>query len=441
MKVNPLYTMIVVLVTCCVLTAAPATAAKGDSNIPNSVRWLLTDVGQLIDQKAYDQAVEKLLTFQAKGGPSQTGGSRATDIHHHPMVYFALGNCRLLMEQYGPAEKAFQEVIRQQPDNAAAHLNLAKSYYEHELYVKAAQEFKTAYIVSPEKTPDTLYYSAAAYLMAQDYKMAIAAFEQLMTAHPDRMKPAWKSNWAHALINDGQSRRALPYIVELIDLCTGDQRTRWQEILVHQYLQLKMEDKARAYAEQLTREAPAESRWWKLLSQIRLYSGDYKDALAAMTIYGYLKPLTLVEKKVWADLNLHLGIPAQAAPVYTDLVADARDSGMIKKLVSAFRQLGRPADALPHLEKWAQLKDDAELMMLRADLYYEMKQYKDAATAYRQAAQTDTPNRGKAWLMAGYAAWQDKDIAPSRQAFQRAAKFKKQRKTALAAIRQLEALN
>lgn len=442
MKVQPLIKMMVFLMTYCLLTAVPTCAAKGNSDMPNSVRWLLTDVGQLIDQKAYDQAVEKLLKFQAKGGPLQADGSQSTDVHHHPMVYFALGNCRLLMEQYSLAEKAFQEVIRRQPDNGAACLNLAKAYYEHGLYVKAAQAFKTAYALCPEKSPDALYYSAAAYLMAQDYKLSIAAFEQLMAAHPEQMKPAWKSNWIHALISDGQSRRALPYIVELIDLCSGDQRIRWQETLVHQYLQLKMEKKAQAYTEQLTREAPIESRWWKLLSQIRLYTGNYADALAALTIYGYLKPLTVEEKKIWADLNLNLGIPAQAAPIYTDLLADARDSATIKKLVSAFRQLGRSADALPHLEKWPQLEKDAELMMLRADLLYEMKQYKDAAAAYRQAAQTDdTPHCGKAWLMAGYAAWQDKDLGPSRQAFQRAAKFRKQRKTALSAIEQLETMN
>ncbi len=446
MKVDlrfPAIIPILILISC-LLFVPPALAGGKDSDMPNSVRWLLTDVGRLIDQKSYGQALEKIREFQAKGGPAPADGEKKTDAYHHPMLYFALGNCHLLLQQYAPAEKAFQEVIRQRPENLSARLNLAKAYYEHGLYAKAAHHFKTAYDLSTDndKTPDSLYYCAAAYLMAQDYKQAISVFEQLLANHPGDVVPAWKANYVHALLGDGQSRRALPHIVALIDVTTGDERERWQEVLIHQYLQLKMEKKARAYAEQLTREAPTNSRWWKLLSQIRLYNGDYADALAAMTIYGYLEPLTVEEKKVWADLNLHLGIPAQAAPVYAGLLADDDiDSRIIKKLVSAYRQLGRTDDALVQLERCGQLEKDTDLLMLRADLLYEMKQFKDAAAAYRQAAEKDHPHCGKAWLMAGYAAWQNQEIGPSRQAFEHAAKYNKQRKSALAAIRQLAAMN
>jgi hypothetical protein len=40
--------------------------------------------------------------------------------------------------------------------------------------------------------------------------------------------------------------------------------------------------------------------------------------------------------------------------------------------------------------------------------------------------------------MAGYAAWQAKDIDASRQAFEHAATFKPQRRSALLAMRQLD---
>jgi hypothetical protein len=43
--------------------------------------------------------------------------------------------------------------------------------------------------------------------------------------------------------------------------------------------------------------------------------------------------------------------------------------------------------------------------------------------------------------MAGYAAWQDNDLETSRQAFRRASAFKQHKKAALAAIRQIEAIN
>jgi tetratricopeptide (TPR) repeat protein len=78
--------------------------------------------------------------------------------------------------------------------------------------------------------------------------------------------------------------------------------------------------------------------------------------------------------------------------------------------------------------------------MLRADVLYEMKRYDEAMAAYRQAARGDDARSGRAWLMAGYAAWQANDIAASRQAFERAAGFGPQRKAALTAVRQLQSV-
>jgi Tfp pilus assembly protein PilF len=82
---------------------------------------------------------------------------------------------------------------------------------------------------------------------------------------------------------------------------------------------------------------------------------------------------------------------------------------------------------------------DSNLLMLRADLLYALEQYADAAEAYRRAAGRNTRHAGQAWLMAGYAAWQIKDLTASRRDFQRAADYDRQRQPALQAMRRLEA--
>ncbi len=426
------------------LPGMAAGAGQDAKELPAAVRWVLNDVGRLIDQKNYDGAVQRLTEFQAKGGtvPQHTADD---DVHHHPMVYFALGNCRLYQERYDQAEAALSQAVRRQPDLTAAWLNLAKACYEQGKHAVAADHFREAYDRSAEKQPEHLYYSAAADLMAKKYKKAIRTFEKLFERHPGQIQMAWKAHWVHALLADGQAKRALPHIEALIAGHTGEERVRWQEVLLYQYVQLKMTAKARSYARALTRETPAEPRWWKLSAQLDLSDGAYADALAAMTIYGYLTPLSAEEQKLWADLSLQLGIPGQAAPVYEKMLTSAADAQgmkqMLKNLVTAYRRLGRPEAALAQLDRAPDLGKDPELLMLRADLLYEQKRYDEASAAYLRAAREDHARAGNAWLMAGYAAWQANDINASRQAFARAADFKPHRQKALLAMRQLPKVN
>ncbi len=416
-----------------------ATRADQDAKeLPAKVRWVLHDVGHLIDKKDYEGAVQRLLEFQALGGPAPEIGSIPPSAYHHPMIYFALGNCRLYQERYDLAETSLAQAVRLQPDLAAAWLNLAKVCYEQEKHVEAAAHFREAYDRSPDKPAEYLYYSAASLLTAQHYKAAIAVFERLFAAHPARIETPWKVHWVHALLADGQARRALPDIERLIADHSGKERIRWQEILLYQYVQLKMTAKARAYAHALTRETPTEPRWWKMRCQIELGEGEYETALAAMTIYGYLKPLSTDEKRLWADLNLQLGIPSQAAPHYEQMLDAAPSVQMLKNLVLAYRRLGRPELAMARLAKAPEAAQDVELMMLKGDLLYEQKSYAAACEAYRAAAGQDHPRAGNAWLMAGYAAWLANDIDASRQAFERASDFKPQRQKALLAMRQLK---
>ena len=431
------------LIVFAIAVLAPMTvrADQNTEKLPAKVRWVLNDVGHLIDKKDYAAAVKRLLEFQSRGGPAPESASTPPNAYHHPIIYFALGNCRLYQERYDQAEAALATAVRLQPDLVAAWLNLAKVFYEQEKFVEAAAHFKEAYERSPDKRAEHLYYSAASLLTAQRYKAAIAVFERLFAAHPDRIETPWKVHWVHALLADNQARRALPYIGALIAEHSGKERIRWQEILLYQYVQLKMTAKARTYARALTRETPSEARWWKMFCQLELTAGEYTTALAALTIYGYLKPLTDEEKRLWADLNLQLEIPGQAAPLYEEMLATAPNPQILKNLVLAYRRLDRPEAALAQLANVPRIGKDPELMMLKGDLLYEMKRYAEASAAYRCAACEKHSRTGKAWLMAGYAAWQAKDIDASRQAFERAADFKQQRRSALLAMRQLQKVN
>jgi len=418
-----------------------AGAAEMADGLPLPAQRVLGEVNDLMNRKAYDAAIAKLTAF---GRQQQSSGDQAQadpEGRGHPLIDLALGNLYLLKEDYPKAKAALQRVVARRPQRADAWLNLAKACYETRDYDRAAGAFANAYDRSAagEKDPRHLYFAAVSHQLGGADAEAVAVFEQLFAAHPRQIKPQWRENFVHALMAAGKPRRALPMVRQLARNASGEARLKWREMLLHLYLRLKMTPEARAYARQLAHENPGEARWWKALTHVELSAGRYAEALAALTVYGYLQPLTETEQQLWADLNLQLDIPGQAAPVYARLLKKKNDPKLLEKLISAYRQAGRYDEALALLDRhWA---DDPAKRLLRADLLYSARRFAEAAEAYRQTALKSKEAAGQAWLMAGYAAWQVNDLETSRQAFRRASRFPRQKKAALSAIEQLETVN
>jgi tetratricopeptide (TPR) repeat protein len=418
-----------------------AGAAETAGDLPLPARRVIGEVNDLMDRKAYDAAIARLIAFRRQEQPPGDQAPADPEGRRHPLIDLALGNLYLLKQDYPNAKATLQRVVARQPQRADAWLNLAKACYETRDYGCAAGAFATAYDRSAagEKNPQHLYFAAVSHQLGGADDEAVAAFERLFAAHPAKIKPQWRENFVHALLAADKPRRAVPLVRQLADHASGEARLKWRETLLHLYLQLEMTPEARTHARQLAHEAPGEARWWKALAHIELSAGRYAEALAALTVYGYLQPLNEAEQRLWADLNLQLDIPDQAAPVYTRLLTQKNDRKLLDKLISAYRQAGRYDEALALLDRHG--ADDPARRMLRADLLYSARRFAEAAAAYRQAALENKEAAGQAWLMAGYAAWQVNDLETSRQAFRRASQFSQQKKAALSAIQQIDAVD
>jgi tetratricopeptide (TPR) repeat protein len=415
----------------------PGEAGWDPNDLPISARRVLIEVRDLMNRKDYAGAVDRIKAFQAQSASPAMKNSDAQGCRH-PMVYFALGNCCLLKEDYVEAKTALLAAVEQDPGFVDAWLNLAKAHYELKAYTQAATCYASAYECSDPRHPDYLYFCAAGYLMAEKYAPALSAFERLFKEHADRIQPQWRENYVNALLAADRPHRALPMIKILAAQSEGDKKTRWQETLLYLYLQLDMHRQALSYATDLTRENCVMAKWWKALVHVNLSQGRYKEALAALTIYGYLTSLSAEERKLWADLNLQLDIPVKAAAVYEAMIREKPDKRLLQKLVSAYQKLDRSEKALEQLNHFASTINDPELLMLKGDLLYALKRFNEANNAYRRAAQGDFRQAGRAWLLAGYAALQTNDLEASRHAFKNAAKYKGQRKAALVAMAQLK---
>jgi len=418
-----------------VLTVWPALAATTD--LPEPARVALAKAARLIQDKAYDQAVAALEAFQADGKPfpgPQGDDPRGT---HHPEIYFALGTSHLMQKRYKAAMAAYEKALQRDPNHTSSWLNLAQAAYGLGDYPAAARGFAEAYDRSPEPDPEYLYSSAAALLMAEDYGAAVAAFEKLFARHEDAIQTAWRENYVHALLSTNQARRALPHIRHLAGSTTGEKQVQWQEILLHQYLELDMAREARDLILRLTREAPLRDKWWQALAHVGLRDNRYEEALMAMTVVGFLRPLSRQETRLLADLNLQVSIPVKAAPLYAEALAQGNDPRLLKNLVRALQQLDRLEEALATIRQFAPDTRDGELLMTEADLLYALERFAEAGQAYRRVANTDPKRAGRAWLMAGYAALQLQDAAAGREALTKAATFEGQRQAALVAMRRL----
>ncbi len=144
-----------------------------------------------------------------------------------------------MRKAYLPAEEALSQAVARDPELMEAWLNLAKTCYEQQKYTRAAECFETAY-------------------------------ERSHASNPDRLTLQWKGHYVRALLAAGHPRPALPLIRSLAEQSTGEEQTRWREILLYLSIQLDMRNEALGYATELNRSECTGAKWWKALAHVRV---------------------------------------------------------------------------------------------------------------------------------------------------------------------------
>ncbi len=401
------------------------------ADYPPVVGLALSKAVPLFKEKQYDKAAAIL---------QETLGKKAGK---HKEIYRMLGNCAMLQGQLSQAEKFYQAGIALDKNDPVLWLNLGKAQYESKHPEQAAYSFRTAWENQDKnkRQPEVLYYSAAAWLMAKKSKKALDTFDILFATYPAKtIKVEWREHYIHALVDDGQIKKALPLIRQMISVVEGKKKERWQEILLAQYVGLKMYGKARAFARGLTDQYPGKAKWWKALCHVQLACGKMEDALAALLAYSYLAPLNEKEQSLLADLHLEAGTPVKAAPLYRKVLQKKYSRNILQRLViSLYRQddIDGALKVLSHYKKEvAQAKD---LLQLEGEIYYGRKEFAAAAQAYSKAAVLKGRHQGQCWLMAGYAALRGDDLFRAKRYLKKAASFPRQKKSATGALRMVAA--
>ncbi len=404
----------------------PSLCAAGDGEaLPLSVRRVLYQAQTLIAENRPEEARLKLEAYRKKKQRS------------HYLVEFTLGDIWMQQEAYPPAARAYRQALKLKKNYAPAWMNLGKATYEMADYQTAADCFYRAYRADTQPRPERLFYSATAYLLAESPEQALSMFRTLIKAHPETVKLEWKPTLVQIYLALDQLEAALPVIEELAAQSAPPKKIQWQETLLGHYLLLGKEAQAITYARKLTRSNPTVSRWWKALAHILLRQQQFEEALQALMIYAKLAEPGETEKKLLADLNLQVGIPALAVHYYRELADADPNVEIVTHLTHALRRLGRQTEALQQIEGYLAKQAAPDLLWMKGELLYEMKRYPDAAAAFRLCALNGSL-AGKAWLMAGYASLQAKNITAARVELTRAAAYPEQKKSAHAALKELE---
>ena len=383
----------------------PATGSgqSPSGKMPAAVRGVLFKAGVLIDKKEYRQAREILTTFQAKVSALDKDNPDF-EIYHHAEIYFAIGTCLLFEKRLHDAVRNFQASVSRDPEQLNGWLNLAASAYELKEYSLAASSFASAYEKDPEKNPEHLYHSGVALMLNEEYERAVATFEQVFSLYPDKIKTCWRENMAHALLALDKPLLAVPHIEILIEDCDGQKKVKWQEILLYQYLQLEMKEKALEFALRLIEENPVQDKWWNALVRLYMEQGNYSLALSSLITLGHLKDLSSQEKRLMGDLYMQLGIPGSAIEYYRN-IADDDSSQILPNMLVALQQTGKNEEALQLLNSYTRSVDkvDDKLLMQKGDLLFSLDRYSEAADCYGKVAYLDKKISKRAKEMEHYA--------------------------------------
>jgi tetratricopeptide (TPR) repeat protein len=413
------------------ILAMAATAVQASDEMSLAARMAAFRAQQALAAEEIPRAVDILETYK----DTHTGAPTPF------VINFLLGNCHAMADRWSDAVACYEAAADQNPNDASLWQNLARSYIDLKQYTEAAAAFSRLYDLTAPKNPQWLYHAGVCHMMDDRPCSALPIFRRLMADHLQALTLAWKASVVHAYLGCGQGAPALPLIRELAHANTGDERRKWQEVLLHQYLQLDMAPEALALAKRLVREDSLEPRWWKGLAHLQLEGGRHRPALVALTVYGLLTPLTDDESRLLADLNASIDLPGPAAEAYTAL-AEKRpdDSELVARLVRLYRRLGQPEIALEWTASEGLARSPEVQLRLRAEVLFDLKRWQEAASAYRALLDL-RPAEARAWLMLGYASWNDGNVADARNALQTASRFDETRSAARRALNQLRPAN
>ncbi|MCX8045245.1 MAG: tetratricopeptide repeat protein [Desulfobacterota bacterium] len=391
MKKLTTYIAGIMIFACSLYAAAVWADEAGDIQwkmIPEKTKMALYEAQQAMVKNDFQRAINILITFQKKR-PEQ----------NHALVDFNIGTAYGLLGNSDKAIEHLEKAVVLDPLYSAAWLNLGKLYYQKQSFGKAGAALEKAHALSVRKDPEVLFMAVASYYQASDFPKTIALGKDLLFTY------GWEKNnlveiLASAAISSGNLQEATTLI-----------RT-------------------------LTERDPSNQTYWKLAAQAYFKNQQYKDATIAYEIFGYLGDLSREELFVMGDLFTMIGLPQRAAQYYEAALKDGGTAQEYDKLSIAYYCAYQFDKAVAAVDQAIAREENAERLLLKAQLLYVQDNFGEAHRYYVQAAQRMSTD-GHEWLMAGYCAMRNGNVQLAKDLLRKASEYPAQRNDALAMLKSM----
>jgi tetratricopeptide (TPR) repeat protein len=354
----------------------------------------LYEAQRLMDRKEYEKASRLLESFAAKH-PEQDSY----------LVEFTLANALFLGNRKEESLARYRASVDKNPAFGPAWVNLGQVAYDLKHYGLAAEALTEGFARSEEgteeKSPDLLYYAAVAHIL------------------------------------DKRPDRAAPILEELVSGRHGDPEQEWFQALVNVYLDTGQEKKTEQLIERMIERYGDRPDTWKLSYQFEVHRRNYTKAAVAMTVYGYLKPLTREEAILLGDLYTTIGVPLLASVYYQNALASGASPEDYERLASAYLSAHRMEEARETLKEALRQRPTSNLWSLLGDLNYMEEDFEGAYYAFEESARLDSKD-GRAYLMMGTCALQTNKQSQAAEALEKAKGFPRHRKQAQQLLERLE---
>lgn len=345
------------------VSLAPQAARAGGKDgvmsmddLPRDTRMALFEAQQYVQGVNYSGAVNSLEEY----------------LSEHPgednfWMRFFLGDYYTHLEEDEKAFDQLEKCVALEPRFAQGWLKLGEVAYSLQRYGRAGEAILRGFDLDEEKRPELLYFSGASYILAE------------------------------------QPAKALPVLDRLIGGDFGEPRLEWYRAAISAAIETQELDEGRATVDRMLATFAEDPDAWYLAFQYEASVSDYEQAAVALTVVGYLRPLSRQEQIQLGDLYSAIDIPVVAGEYYRSAVADSASARDVERLASAYIASYNQEDALAVLTRAVREEPTARLYSLLGDLQFMRKDYDASYDAFAQCTRLDA-EEGRAFLMMGYCA-------------------------------------
>jgi hypothetical protein len=352
------------------------------SDVPRKARLALFQAYEARGEGDYEKSSQILLDFLERNPGDD-----------HFVLRYQLGNSMSQTHSLEEQLEQYQKCVELEPRYAKGWMSLGEVAYNVGNYSLAAEALANGFRLSSEKKSQVLYYSAAAYVMAE------------------------------------QPGKATPLLEELVSGKWGAPKLEWYKALVSAALQTGDTEVGERAVDGLIANFGNDPDAWTLAFQYAAGTADYHQAAVALQIKSYLTPLTREEQMQLGDLYAAIGVPKEASENYSTALEDGADTKELERLASAYLAAHDTEGALNTLTRALEKEPTPRLWSLFGDLNFMERKYEEACQAYKNSAELDAED-GRAYLMMAYCAMEigNKDEAVAQ--LQLASNFPKQKSKA-----------